>query len=63
MAAGLAAELRESLKIDATLVRGTGGIFQVHVDGALVFDKKAKGRYPILGEVTGLIRDLRPELE
>ncbi len=62
MAAGLAAELRESLKVDATLVPGRGGIFQVHLDGQIIFDKKTVGRYPILGEMTKAIRDLRPEL-
>ena len=28
------------------LVTGTGGIFDVHVDGELVFEKKMLGRYP-----------------
>jgi selenoprotein W-related protein len=63
MAAGLAAELRESLGVQASLVPGSGGIYQVHLDGELVFDKKVEGRYPILGEVTARIRELRPELE
>lgn len=62
MAAGLAAELRESVKIEPALVKGSGGIFQVNLDGEVIFDKKAKGRYPILGEISDLVRDLRPEL-
>lgn len=58
MAAGLAAELRESLGIEAALVKGSGGIYQVHLDGKLLFDKKTMGRYPILGEVSSQIKEM-----
>ena len=61
MAAGLAAELREAFGVDARLVEGSGGIFQVVVDGEQVFDKKTVGRFPILGEVSKTIKDGRPE--
>jgi predicted Rdx family selenoprotein len=59
MAAGLAAELRESLGIDAHLIAGGGGIFLVVCDGDVVFDKKDAGRYPILGEVTRILQERR----
>lgn len=59
MAAGLAAELKESVGVDAELVKGSGGIYQVHMDGDLIFDKREVGRYPILGEVTDLVQDAR----
>ena len=62
MAAGLAAELKESLNLDCELNAGGGGIFQVTVDGAMVFDKADVGRFPILGEVTERIATIRPEL-
>ena len=38
------------------LVTGTGGIFDVHVDGELVFEKKMIGRYPEPDDVLPLIQ-------
>jgi predicted Rdx family selenoprotein len=40
-------------------VPGTGGIFDVHVDGDLVFTKSMLGRYP---EPEDVIPHLRPKL-
>ena len=34
-----------------TLTKGSGGQFEVVVDGSLVFSKKAVGRFPELDEV------------
>jgi predicted Rdx family selenoprotein len=62
MAAGLAAELKTSLKIEAELIPGKGGVFQVRLDGnEMIFDKAEVGRFPILGEVTELLLQVRPE--
>ena len=36
---------------------GDGGIFDVHVDGDLVFEKKMLGRYPDSDEVVPLLRE------
>lgn len=56
MAAGLAAELKESLGIDARLIPGKGGVFLVETDGGkVVYDKAETGRFPVLGEVTAAI--------
>ncbi len=43
---------------DATvrLVQGTGGVFEVTVDGTLVFSKKTLGRHANPGEVVNAIR-------
>jgi selenoprotein W-related protein len=38
------------------LVTGTGGIFDVHVDGELVFTKSMLGRYPQPDDVMPLLR-------
>jgi selenoprotein W-related protein len=38
------------------IVPGTGGIFDVHVDGELVFTKAMLGRYPDPDEVIPLLR-------
>lgn len=55
MAARLAAELAEALGIKAELVRGGRGIFDVNVDGALVFSKHALHRFPDPGEISALL--------
>jgi selenoprotein W-related protein len=39
------------------LVTGAGGIFDVHVDGELVFEKKMLGRYPDPDDVLPLLRE------
>lgn len=37
------------------VVAGTGGVFDIHVDGALVFEKRMLGRYPDPDDVLPLI--------
>jgi selenoprotein W-related protein len=39
------------------LVKGHGGVFEVTVDGDLVFSKRSLGRFPDSGEVSALIRE------
>ena len=38
------------------IVTGAGGIFDVHVDGMLVFTKSMLGRYPEPDDVIPLVR-------
>lgn len=40
------------------VVPGAGGIFDVHVDGELVFTKSMLGRYPDPDDVVPLVRDV-----
>jgi selenoprotein W-related protein len=40
------------------IVPGTGGVFDVHVDGELVFTKSMLGRYPQPDDVVPLLRPL-----
>jgi selenoprotein W-related protein len=47
----VAAELRKDLNVEATLVPGSGGIFEVKVDGKTVYAKSDTGRFPNLGEI------------
>jgi selenoprotein W-related protein len=54
-AAGLAAELKRSFKAETALIRGSGGVFDVAVDGRKVFSKHETGRFPEPGEVTRLL--------
>lgn len=52
----MAAELQEGLSVEPRLVPGGGGVFEVTVDGDLVFSKKQLKRFPEAGEVLGLVR-------
>jgi len=38
-------------------VTGSGGIFDVHLDGDLVFEKAMLGRYPDADDVFPLLRE------
>lgn len=38
-------------------MKGTGGVFEVALDGDLLFSKKALGRFPESGEVEGLVAE------
>ena len=40
---------------DVELVKGGGGIFDITIDGALVYSKKQTGRFPTDEEVDALI--------
>jgi selT/selW/selH-like putative selenoprotein len=38
------------------LIKSSGGVFEVKVDGELVFSKAALGRFPDAGEVAAALR-------
>jgi selT/selW/selH-like putative selenoprotein len=38
------------------MIRGRGGVFDVVLDGGLVFSKKKEGRFPEPGEVVARLR-------
>jgi len=52
----LAAELKQNLGAESTLIAGGGGVFDVSVDGKLIFSKKSVGRFPEPGEIVGLLQ-------
>jgi selenoprotein W-related protein len=59
-AAGLAVRILEEMEheIDSLeVVTGSGGIFDVHLDGELVFTKSMLGRYPEPEDVLPLLRE------
>ncbi len=53
----MAAAIRRATGVEAEFVRGDGGIFDVVVDGALIFSKDEAGRFPeddeILSKLSG----------
>ena len=48
--------MKRVLDVDAELIAGSGGVFEVTVDGRKIFSKKALGRFPVEGEVVELLR-------
>jgi selenoprotein W-related protein len=58
----LEAEIREAFsEASVRLIESSGGVFEVTVDGDLVFSKKAIGRHSQPGEVLQLMRERRGE--
>lgn len=50
-ATSLAAAIKSANGIDAELIKGAGGVFEVDVDGKRIFSKKAEGRFPEHDEI------------
>ena len=50
-ASGLAAEIKNKIGVDAELIGGGGGIFDVKADDVMVFSKHKEGRFPENQEV------------
>jgi selenoprotein W-related protein len=43
---------------EVALVPGTGGVFEVKVDGKTLFSRKEQGRFPESKELKQLVRDI-----
>ena len=53
----MAAELKKNFpEAEVRLVESSGGVFEVAVDGTVLFSKKTSGRHAAPGEVLELIR-------
>ncbi len=52
----MADELKELPGCKVELVEGSGGIFEVDVNGQNLFSKRKTGRFPEPGEVAALIQ-------
>ena len=48
--------MHKAVGVEADLIPGGNGIFDVIVDGDQVFSKYKTGRFPEPGEVSGLIK-------
>ena len=59
-ASSLAASIQETLGIDAELIVGARGAFDVVADGELIFSKGTEHRFPEPDEVIGALRALAP---
>ena len=50
-------ELKKNLGADIELVAGSNGIFDITVDGRIIFSKLKQGRFPRADEVISLIQE------
>jgi len=58
-AVSLAAGLKEAFGVDAELIAGGGGIFDVKVDGGLVYSKHQTGEFPDESRLIGELAEAR----
>jgi selenoprotein W-related protein len=42
---------------EVSLIPGTGGIFEIHLDGELVWERKRDGGFPDAKQIKQLVRD------
>jgi predicted Rdx family selenoprotein len=59
----LAAKVTDALGIEAELVGGDNGVFDVVADGELVVSKHASGRFPDEAEIIEILRRLESGVE
>ena len=55
-ASSLEAVLKQEFGVDAELVEGGGGVYDIVADGELVFSKHAANRFPDDAEIVELLR-------
>ena len=55
-ASSLAATIKKELGVDAELTRGDRGVFDVAVDGKVIFSKYSAGRFPDDQEILDVLR-------
>lgn len=51
----MAAALKDQFNVESKLIQGSGGVFEVRVDGELVFSKKIAGRFPEDDEIVAIV--------
>jgi selT/selW/selH-like putative selenoprotein len=52
----VAEELKRNLGAEVGLIEGGHGVFEVRVDGKLIFSRAETGRFPRPGEISELVR-------
>ncbi|MBI1310264.1 SelT/SelW/SelH family protein [bacterium] len=53
----MAAAIKQQAGIDAELIKGRGGVFDVVVDGRLIYSKHQTGRFPEPDEILRQLKD------
>ena len=57
-ASSMGDELKKNLGADIELIAGSNGVFDVAVDGKMIFSKSDKSRFPQVDEIINLIKGL-----
>ena len=52
----MAAEIEKVVGVSPRLIKGEGGVFEVVVDGRLIYSKKQTGRFPEHEEILSQLR-------
>ncbi|THB79646.1 MAG: SelT/SelW/SelH family protein [Desulfobulbaceae bacterium] len=52
----MGAEIRSQFDADVELIAGGGGVFEITLNGRLLYSKKKLGRFPEAGEVVNLLK-------
>jgi len=55
-ASSLGDELKKKLGAEIELIGGANGIFEITVDGKMIFSKSEQGRFPETEEIVSLIQ-------
>jgi len=53
----VAEELKAQIGVESKLVPSVGGVFEVIVDGKVIYEKAKKGRFPKKGELVKMLED------
>lgn len=56
----MADEIEKQLGEKVELIKGKDGVFEVELDGQILFSKKATGRFPDTGEVEAVLSERLP---
>ncbi len=54
----MADEIKKNFSVEARMVKGKDGVFDVTVDGKLIFSKHSVGRFPSEDEILGQLRSM-----
>lgn len=52
----MAAEIKDQFGYESELVKSQGGVFEIELNGKLLFSKASLGRFPDDGEVKNLVK-------
>jgi selenoprotein W-related protein len=55
-ASRLGDELKRELNADVALIAGSGGVYEITVNGKNIFSKARAGRFPEPGEIVSLVK-------
>ena len=55
----MAAEISEAFGVESELIPGGSGIYDVVVDGEMIFSKHRAGRFPDAGEIASSLRAMQ----